>query len=460
MKIQLLQAPVELAVGDSQGHCLVVHVVRFFVGRGRVGLLHEVGGLFDVLFLLCFDLLDLLADGVQIFRFFVVSLIAVAAHASLLPEEVFAIVEGLELHVIARQDHVGSVTVLAAALGIFLRKKRPQPVFIVAMSFFNAGSSAPIALMARGAAEFLGIVNLQQFRLGMADQSLCVLVRLLLAFLRHRGGRDLQRFARAHMTGLAPVDDIRLGHIDLNDRRIPVGCFLLQPVNLGRSQIDHVVGKVFVQLGFGGRHRLQNVAEFQAQFSAFVADLVVRLFEFVEIVFLPGAVRVNDRGLLVLVGLEVFLPAGFRGQAGGRLDLVRKCVDIRATVGEYALHCQQARAGVVEFLSGLSGLSRGIVAGFFPGRVERRVFRIFLDIFFRGRGLRFRRIQKCRVAVFPLFLKCLPRTLPPSLIPQSPKQRGNQEEGGDEIMRGIGLVYNRILLGDWLLRHRFLPPGR
>src|SRR6267143_2675374 len=171
LKIQLLQAPVELAVGDSQGHSLVVHLVGLFVGRGRVGLLHQVGGLFDVLFLLCFDLLDLLADGVQIFRFFVVSLIAVAAHASLLPGVVFAIVEGLELHVIACQYHVGSVTVLAAGLGIFLGKQRPQPVFIVTVSFFNAGSSAAIALMARGAGEFLGIVILQQFRLGMADQS-------------------------------------------------------------------------------------------------------------------------------------------------------------------------------------------------------------------------------------------------------------------------------------------------
>ena len=39
-----------------------VEPVRFVVGLRRVGLFHQVGGLFDVVFLLSFDLLDLLPD--------------------------------------------------------------------------------------------------------------------------------------------------------------------------------------------------------------------------------------------------------------------------------------------------------------------------------------------------------------------------------------------------------------
>ncbi len=76
---------------------------------------------------------------------------------------------------------------------------------------------------------------LQQFRLGMADESLCVLVGLLLALGSHGRGGDLQRLARVHVAGFAAIHDVGLGHIDLHDLRIPVGRLLLQTVDLLRA---------------------------------------------------------------------------------------------------------------------------------------------------------------------------------------------------------------------------------
>ena len=56
-------------------------------------------------------------------------------------------------------------------------------MLIISMSFFNAGGGAAIALMARGAAKFFGIVNLQQLRRGMAGKRLGILVGFPVAIL-------------------------------------------------------------------------------------------------------------------------------------------------------------------------------------------------------------------------------------------------------------------------------------
>ena len=186
LEIELLQAPVQLAVRHSQVDGLAVQAVGFFVRLGGVGLLHQVGGLLHVVFLLRFNLLDLLADRVQVFGLLVVSLVAMAAHAALLPEQIFAVVDGLPLHIAAGQHHVGRVAILATRLRIFLGKQRPQPVLVVAVPLLDAGGGAAIALMAGRAAELFRIVNLQQLRFGMADEGLGIFIRLLLALCRHR----------------------------------------------------------------------------------------------------------------------------------------------------------------------------------------------------------------------------------------------------------------------------------
>ena len=53
---------VVLAIGNFEGDRLVVQPVGFFVACGRVGLLHQIGSLLEVVFFLLLKLLDLLAD--------------------------------------------------------------------------------------------------------------------------------------------------------------------------------------------------------------------------------------------------------------------------------------------------------------------------------------------------------------------------------------------------------------
>ncbi len=96
---------------------------------------------------------------VQIFRFFVVALIAMAAHAAALAKEIFAVVDGLPLHVAAHQHHVGGVAGLASGLRVFFGKQRPQPVLVIAVRLLDAGGGASIALMTGRAAELVRIVN-------------------------------------------------------------------------------------------------------------------------------------------------------------------------------------------------------------------------------------------------------------------------------------------------------------
>ena len=61
-----------------------------------------------------------LGDCVQVVGLFVVTFIAMAAHAAFLPEEIFSVVDDFKLHVAAGQHHVGSVAILATGLRIFL----------------------------------------------------------------------------------------------------------------------------------------------------------------------------------------------------------------------------------------------------------------------------------------------------------------------------------------------------
>src|SRR4029077_13997170 len=96
-------------------------------------------------------------------------------------------------------------------------------MLVVAVRFLDASGGAAIALMARGAAELVGVVDFEQLWLGMADKSIRVLVGLLFTLGCHSGGRDLHRLARAHVTGFAAVDDIGFGDVYLNDGGIPVG---------------------------------------------------------------------------------------------------------------------------------------------------------------------------------------------------------------------------------------------
>src|SRR5579862_3568161 len=125
-----------------------IQLVGFVIGLGGIGLLHQLSRILYVLFFLSFNLLDLLADGVQILGLFVVSLITVAAIAAAPPEQVLPRIDGGKLRIAAGQNHVGSVTSLATGFGIFLGIERPEPVLIIAVRLFDAGGGTPISLVA------------------------------------------------------------------------------------------------------------------------------------------------------------------------------------------------------------------------------------------------------------------------------------------------------------------------
>src|SRR2546430_5398073 len=89
--------------------------------------------------------------------------------------------------VVGNDDHIGGMANLTACFEVSTRKYRPEPVFIIAMRLFNAGGGAPIALVARRAAELVRIVNLQELGFRVAGECAGVFVRLF-AFQGHGNG--------------------------------------------------------------------------------------------------------------------------------------------------------------------------------------------------------------------------------------------------------------------------------
>ena len=133
-------------------------MIRFLVGLGLVGLGHEVTGLLQIVFLALIEQLDFLADGEKVLRFLVVAFVAMAPDAAALAEQVLALADH-PADVIRYENHVGRVANLAASFVVLRGEDRPDPVFVIAVSFLDAGRGAPVSLVAGRAAEFLGIVH-------------------------------------------------------------------------------------------------------------------------------------------------------------------------------------------------------------------------------------------------------------------------------------------------------------
>ena len=159
---------------------------------------------------LSFQQHDLLLHGHNFFRLAIVVLEAVAAHAAAILEEFLAVAQ----HRGVIHDHVHGVALLAAGLDIFQGVERPQPVFIIAVRLLNTFQRHAVAAVAGRTAEFLRVVEPQQFGVGVADKDL---------LSTHIFGGDDHRFANAGVAGLATIDNAGIGIIDLPDfhRRHP-----------------------------------------------------------------------------------------------------------------------------------------------------------------------------------------------------------------------------------------------
>src|SRR5215469_3923681 len=264
-----------------------------------------------------------------------------ASVTAALAKQIFAVIEGFILDIPGDQNHVSRVAGLTSGLGVLFGKQWPEPVLVVAVGFLHAGGGSSIALVAGRAPELVGIVNGEKFGVGMAGERFGVFVGLFLALGSHRGQSDLDGLARVHVAGFAAIDDVRLRHVDLNDGGVPLDGSLLQAIDLLGGEIHEMVGDVFVHLGLGIGDGFAGIAEFEAELGFFVADVVVSLFQFVEIELLPATVRGLDGSLLIFVFPDFLRFAVLGGFAIAGFKLIGQRVDLGAPIGENTLYGEQ-----------------------------------------------------------------------------------------------------------------------
>src|SRR5215472_8473249 len=379
-----------------------------------------------------------------------------AAHAAPLAEEVLALADG-PADVTADQDHVGGVTGLASSFRVFLGEERPQPVLVVAMCFFDTGGGAAIALVAGRTAELVGIVNFQKLGRGMADEGAVVIVGLLLlVVLGEGGGGNLQGLADAHVGGLAAVNDVGVGDINLLDLGIPVGVFLFQALDLGGSEIDGVIGNVLRSLGAGVGDWLEDVAQFGADLGALVLERVIFFLQLLEVVLLAVAVGECDVPLFVFVVGDFVLQLLLARGIGRGLNLVGEGVDVGALVSEDALHGEDLGAEVGDFFLQFVLAGTGRFGSFLGGLVELLIVGALQDFVERLLGSGVGLVEEGGVARPPVFLEGFPGALSPELVCERPEKGADEEDERHHVIHGVGLGYDRILLGDRLFRHHIL----
>ena len=165
------------------------------------------------------------------------------------------------------------MALLAAGFEVLAMMHRPKPERVAAVRLDDAVDGHAIAAVARRAAELLGIVNLQQFFIGMADENL---------FAAHGRLGQLHRLARAQMAGFAAVHQIDILDVDLTDRDGEIVHLLLQAGQRVGADIGNAVGKILValraQLG-GGLQDLDALLQQLGLFSFPVLQRLVHLGE-------------------------------------------------------------------------------------------------------------------------------------------------------------------------------------
>ena len=291
-----------------------------------------------------------------------------------------------------RQDHVGGVASLASGFGILLGKQRPQPVLVVAVSFFDAGGGASIALVARRAAELVGIVHLQQFRVGMAGEGVGILVGLLLALevmtaaviLSGSRASMWQDSQRSTMLASATLICTILGSQS--------SVFFCRPSICVGREVHHVVGHVRRPSAL-----LASVTGFSTSPSS-ALSLVRSVFErrcrslrvagsCIAALWPSGNSTV---ACFCLVLVNILLLALLAGGAGFGFKFVGERIDVGAAVGEDVLDGQNLCAQIGDLFLQFVAAGLGGFVGVLVGLFQFLVLRILLDVFLRLRRLRLR----------------------------------------------------------------------
>src|SRR4029079_13404592 len=131
---------------------------RVFVA-GSIGRTFVESDLFLVANDLVFQLADVLSRAAERVGLAIEAFVAMTAHATALVEEVAPKVQ----RVGALRHAIFCVTLLAAGLGVFFFKHRPQPKLVPPVAFDFARGSAAVSPVTAGTTKLIRRVNLQNF---------------------------------------------------------------------------------------------------------------------------------------------------------------------------------------------------------------------------------------------------------------------------------------------------------
>ena len=189
--LQVVDLGIEAGVGQPQFFGPRVVPLGSAAISGRVAQVEADAHLLGIGHAGCAQVAQLLAHSGQLFGFRVVPLEAMAAPAALVHVQVPAHVQRLA----ARSDDLLGVALLAARFDVLGEIHRPEPELVAPVALGHAARSPAVAVVARRAAERLGVVDVEQFRPRVT--------------LKHRVDQirasDLDGLANAEMAGLAAV---------------------------------------------------------------------------------------------------------------------------------------------------------------------------------------------------------------------------------------------------------------
>ena len=156
LRVELVELRLYLTVSDGQTLGLREQSLCALVGdSGRARLGPRNLGLVLVGRYLVFELLAELARVCERVRFAVEALVAMAADAAALVEEVFAFGQSRR----ALKHAVSRVALVAARLHVLLREEREEPELVFAVPLLDRCRRATVAPVAARTAELFGVVN-------------------------------------------------------------------------------------------------------------------------------------------------------------------------------------------------------------------------------------------------------------------------------------------------------------
>src|ERR1043166_2074420 len=246
LQVQLIDAGGQYAVSNFQRLRLRQNLLRVFIA-GAFGRVLVEPDLFLIAGDLIFQLADVLPGRAQRICLAIESFVPMTAHAATLIKEIAPEVQ----RVSSLRNTIFRMTLLTARFCVFLFKHRPEPELVAAVSFNFARRRAAVAPVTTRAAEFFSGMNLQDFFVGMTDES----ARQVVGFLpwpsrRQIFGSQIERFANAGVTNFAAVYNVEFVNTDLmrQDRIVKLIHLAQQSINLRRTKTSHVVLQIVVAL--------------------------------------------------------------------------------------------------------------------------------------------------------------------------------------------------------------------